>query len=167
MTDDNWDDVLDVNLTGAFHTIRRAIPKMMRSRFGRIVNVSSVGAHIGGAGQANYAAAKAGLLGLTRSVARELGSRGITCNVVAPGPIVTGMTEAMGEEWLAGVGALVAARPTRNRRGVCGRHRIPVLRSRGLRDRSAGAGRRWSRYGSLTDRPPATPQPEERPEHGA
>jgi 3-oxoacyl-[acyl-carrier protein] reductase len=106
MTDDNWGDVLDVNLTGAFHTVRRATRAMMRSRFGRIVNVSSVGAHIGGAGQANYAAAKAGLLGLTRSVARELGSRGITCNVVAPGPIVTGMTEAMGEEWLAGVGAL-------------------------------------------------------------
>jgi 3-oxoacyl-[acyl-carrier protein] reductase len=106
MTDDSWGDVLDVNLTGAFHTIRRATRSMMRARFGRIVNVSSVGAHLGGAGQANYAAAKAGLLGLTRSVARELGSRGITCNVVAPGPIVTGMTEAMGDEWLAGVGAL-------------------------------------------------------------
>lgn len=106
MSDDNWGDVLDVNLTGAFHTIRRATRLMMRARFGRIVNVSSVGANIGAAGQANYAAAKAGLLGLTRSVARELGSRGITCNVVAPGPIVTGMTEAMGEEWLAGVGAL-------------------------------------------------------------
>lgn len=107
MTDESWDAVVGVNLTGAFHTIRRAVPKMMRARFGRIVNVSSVGAHLGGAGQANYSAAKAGLLGLSRSVARELGSRGITCNVVAPGPIVTGMTEAMGEEWLAGVGALV------------------------------------------------------------
>jgi NAD(P)-dependent dehydrogenase (short-subunit alcohol dehydrogenase family) len=107
MTDDSWDAVLSVNLSGAFHTIRRAVPKMMRARFGRIINVSSVGAHLGGAGQANYAAAKAGLLGLSRSVARELGSRGITCNVVAPGPIVTGMTEAMGEEWMAGVGALV------------------------------------------------------------
>jgi 3-oxoacyl-[acyl-carrier protein] reductase len=107
MTDESWDAVLGVNLTGAFHTIRRAVPKMMRARFGRIVNVSSVNAHLGGAGQANYSAAKAGLLGLSRSVARELGSRGITCNVVAPGPIVTGMTEAMGEEWLAGVGAVV------------------------------------------------------------
>jgi 3-oxoacyl-[acyl-carrier protein] reductase len=107
MTDESWDAVLSVNLSGAFHTIRRAVPKMMRARFGRIVNVSSVNAHLGGAGQANYSAAKAGLLGLTRSVARELGSRSITCNVVAPGPIVTGMTEAMGEEWLTGVGAVV------------------------------------------------------------
>jgi NAD(P)-dependent dehydrogenase (short-subunit alcohol dehydrogenase family) len=107
MSDESWDSVLGVDLGGPFHTIRRAVPKMMRARFGRIVNVSSVVAHAGGAGQANYAAAKAGLLGLSRSVARELGSRGITCNVVAPGPIVTGMTEAMGDEWLAGVGALV------------------------------------------------------------
>lgn len=107
MSDESWDSVVSVNLTGAFHTIRRAVPKMMRARYGRIVNVSSVVSHAGGAGQANYAAAKAGLLGLSRSVARELGSRSITCNVVAPGPIVTGMTEAMGEEWLSGVGALV------------------------------------------------------------
>ena len=107
MTDDAWRAVLEVDLTGAFHTIRRATPKMMRQRYGRIVNVSSISAHIGSPGQANYAAAKAGLLGLTRSVARELGSRGITCNVVAPGPIVTAMTEAMGEEWLTGVSAAV------------------------------------------------------------
>jgi len=107
MSDEQWSAVLQVDLTGAFHTIRRATPKMMRNRYGRIVNVSSVGAHLGSPGQANYAAAKAGLLGLTRSVARELGSRGITCNVVAPGPIVTSMTAAMGEEWLAGVSAAV------------------------------------------------------------
>jgi 3-oxoacyl-[acyl-carrier protein] reductase len=107
MSDDSWQDVIGVDLTGVFHTTRRAVPKMMRARFGRIVNVSSIVAHLGGPGQANYAAAKAGLVGLSRSVARELGSRGITCNVVAPGPIVTGMTEAMGEEWLAGVSALV------------------------------------------------------------
>ncbi len=107
MTDDAWQRVLAVDLTGAFHTIRRATPKMMRARFGRIVNVSSVVAHVGGAGQANYGAAKAGLVGLSRSVARELGSRGITCNVVAPGPIATEMTEAMGPEWLETVGSLV------------------------------------------------------------
>ena len=107
MTDDQWDRVIDVNLSGAFHTIRRAVPKMMRARFGRIVNVSSVVAHLGGAGQANYSAAKAGLLGLSRSVARELASRSITCNVVAPGPISTDMTAAMGEAWIEGVAGLV------------------------------------------------------------
>jgi 3-oxoacyl-[acyl-carrier protein] reductase len=99
MTDDQWNSVLQTNLTGAFHTIRRATPGMMKARYGRIVNISSVGGHIGAPGQANYAAAKAGLLGLTRSVARELARRNITCNVVAPGPIDTAMTEGMPEEW--------------------------------------------------------------------
>ena len=107
MSDDAWQRVIAVDLTGAFHTIRRATPKMMRARFGRIVNVSSVVAHVGGAGQANYGAAKAGLVGLSRAVARELGGRGITCNVVAPGPVATEMTEAMGPAWLETVGALV------------------------------------------------------------
>jgi len=99
MSDENWRDVLDTNLTGAFHTIRRATPGMMKARFGRIVNVSSASAHIGQAGQANYAAAKAGLVGLTRSVARELARRNITANVVAPGPIVTSMTNDLKDEW--------------------------------------------------------------------
>ena len=99
MSDEQWQRVIDTNLTGAFHTIRRAVPKMMRARWGRIVNISSVGAHRGGPGQANYAAAKAGLLGLTRSVARELAPRNVTCNVVAPGPIVTSMTEGLSDEW--------------------------------------------------------------------
>jgi 3-oxoacyl-[acyl-carrier protein] reductase len=99
MTDEQWQSVLDTNLTGVFHTIRRATPKMMRARWGRIVNVSSVGAHRGSPGQANYAAAKAGLLGLSRSVARELAPRNVTCNVVAPGPIVTAMTDGLSEEW--------------------------------------------------------------------
>ena len=99
MSDEQWDTVLATNLTGAFNTIRRATPGMMKARYGRIVNVSSVGGHIGAAGQANYAAAKAGLLGLTRSVARELARRNITCNVVAPGPIATAMTADMPEEW--------------------------------------------------------------------
>ncbi|MFI5052993.1 MAG: 3-oxoacyl-[acyl-carrier-protein] reductase [Acidimicrobiia bacterium] len=99
MTDEQWGEVLQTNLTGAFHTIRRATPKMMRARFGRIVNVSSVSGQTGQAGQANYAAAKAGLVGLTRAVARELGSRRITCNVVAPGPIVTAMTEGLPDDW--------------------------------------------------------------------
>jgi 3-oxoacyl-[acyl-carrier protein] reductase len=99
MTDEQWSSVLQTNLTGAFHTIRRATPKMMRGRYGRIVNVSSVSGHLGQAGQANYSAAKAGLVGLTRAVARELASRQVTCNVVAPGPIVTTMTDGLPGEW--------------------------------------------------------------------
>jgi len=107
MSDENWSDVVDTNLGGAFHTIRRATPKMMRARFGRIVNISSVSGQIGAPGQANYSAAKAGLLGLSRAVARELASRGITCNVVAPGPIVTAMTDAMPAEWRQAMEATV------------------------------------------------------------
>jgi 3-oxoacyl-[acyl-carrier protein] reductase len=99
MSDEQWDRVLRTNLTGAFHTIRRATPKMMRARFGRIVNISSVAGLTGSPGQANYAAAKAGLVGLTRSLARELAPRNITCNVVAPGPIVTEMTSSLPDEW--------------------------------------------------------------------
>jgi len=99
MSDEHWARVLDTNLTGAFHTIRRATPKLMRARWGRIVNVASVSAYAGAPGQANYAAAKAGLVGLTRAVARELASRQVTCNVVAPGPIVTDMTAALPAEW--------------------------------------------------------------------
>jgi 3-oxoacyl-[acyl-carrier protein] reductase len=107
MSDEHWRAVIDTNLTGAFHTIRRATPGMMKARYGRIVNVSSASAHIGQAGQANYAAAKAGLVGLTRSVARELARRNITCNVVAPGPIVTSMTDDLTDDWRAQVEAAV------------------------------------------------------------
>jgi 3-oxoacyl-(acyl-carrier-protein) reductase len=107
MTDDQWRTVIDTNLTGAFHTIRRATPGMMKARYGRIVNVSSASAQMGQAGQANYAAAKAGLVGLSRSVARELARRRITCNVVAPGPIVTAMTDDMPEEWREQINAAV------------------------------------------------------------
>lgn len=107
MSDEQWDEVLRVNLYGAFHTIRRAVPRMMRARFGRIVNISSIAGHLGGPGQANYSASKAGLLGLSRAVARELAPRGITCNVVAPGAVLTTMTEPLGEEWATRVAAAV------------------------------------------------------------
>lgn len=107
MSDAHWQTVIDTNLTGAFNTIRRATPGMMRERYGRIVNVSSVAGQMGQAGQANYAAAKAGLLGLSRSIARELAPRHITCNVVAPGPIVTAMTDDMPAEWQSQIAAAV------------------------------------------------------------
>ncbi|MGH9154446.1 MAG: 3-oxoacyl-ACP reductase FabG [Acidimicrobiales bacterium] len=98
MTDDQWRRVLSTSLDGAFHTIRRALPGMAKGRFGRIVNVGSVVALSGSAGQANYAAAKAGLVGLTRSIAREMARRGITCNAVAPGLIATPMTDVLAPE---------------------------------------------------------------------
>ncbi len=98
MTDDQWAAVMRTNLDGAFHAIRRAAPKMVRARWGRIVAVGSVVGLTGSAGQANYAAAKAGLVGLTRATARELGGRNVTVNLVAPGPITTAMTDALGDD---------------------------------------------------------------------
>ena len=107
MGEDAFGDVLDTNLTGAYRVAKRAAQGMLRARAGRMVFLSSVVALTGSAGQANYAASKAGLVGLTRSIARELGSRGITANVVAPGPVATDMTEALGEERLAAITAEV------------------------------------------------------------
>lgn len=97
MKDEDWDAVLDTNLKAVFRTSRAAIKPMMKQRYGRIVNITSVVGASGNAGQANYAAAKAGVAGMTRSLARELGSRGITVNCVAPGFIETDMTKALSE----------------------------------------------------------------------
>jgi len=98
MNDDAFTSVLDTNLTGGFRVAKRAVTKMMRARVGRIVFISSVVAATGQAGQANYAASKAGLVGLARSLAREFASRNITVNVVAPGPITTDMTAALADD---------------------------------------------------------------------
>ena len=108
MSDADFDDVVDTNLAGGFRVARRGLRPMMKARWGRLVFVSSVVASTGGPGQANYAAAKAGLVGLARSLAREFGSRSITANVVAPGPIDTEMFEAVDE---ARQEAVIAAVP--------------------------------------------------------
>jgi 3-oxoacyl-[acyl-carrier protein] reductase len=97
MKDDDWAAVLDTNMSAVFRLSRTVMRGMMKARHGRIINISSVVASSGNAGQANYAAAKAGVEGLTRALARELGSRGITVNAIAPGFIETDMTRALGE----------------------------------------------------------------------
>jgi len=98
MSDDDWNAVINTNLTSAFVAIRAAARAMMKNRFGRIVNISSTSGVVGNAGQANYAAAKAGLMGLTKTIARELGSKGVTANVIAPGFIETDMTHNLPQE---------------------------------------------------------------------
>jgi 3-oxoacyl-[acyl-carrier protein] reductase len=98
MSDEDWDAVIDTNLTGSFRVAKRAAKGMLRMRKGRIVFISSVVGLLGSPGQVNYAASKAGLIGMARSMARELGSRGITSNVVAPGFVETDMTAVLPEE---------------------------------------------------------------------
>jgi 3-oxoacyl-[acyl-carrier protein] reductase len=108
MSEDDFDAVIDTNLTAAWRLAKRVIPKMMRARWGRIITVSSVNAYIGAPGQSNYAASKAGLIGLTRSIAKEYGNRGITANVVSPGPILTDMLQDLPEETRTAMGELTA-----------------------------------------------------------
>jgi 3-oxoacyl-[acyl-carrier protein] reductase len=111
MRPEQWDAVISVNLTGAFNCTRRALRSMLPERFGRIVNLSSVVAERGNPGQANYAAAKAGLLGFTRTIAREMARKGVTCNAVTPGLIETDMTAEVADGWMAQVPAGRMGRP--------------------------------------------------------
>lgn len=110
MSDEQWDEVLNTNLRGAFLFARAATRPMMQARYGRIINISSVSGLMGNPGQSNYSASKAGLIGMTRSVARELASRKVTVNAIAPGFIETEMTEALGESILGEVKARIPAR---------------------------------------------------------
>jgi 3-oxoacyl-[acyl-carrier protein] reductase len=98
LKDDDWDKVLAVNLTSAFTLCRAAVRGMMKRRWGRIINITSISGIIGNPGQANYAASKAGMIGMTKSMAREVAPRGITANCIAPGFIKTAMTEALNEK---------------------------------------------------------------------
>lgn len=98
MTEEDWDIVVDTSLKGSFNCIKAAARQMMRQRYGRIVNITSVAGLAGNPGQANYAAAKAGLIGLTKTVAKELGARNITCNAIAPGLVSTDLTASLPAE---------------------------------------------------------------------
>ena len=142
MKDDDWDAVLDTNLKAVFRMSRAAIRPMMKQRYGRIVNITSVVGASGNAGQANYAAAKAGVAGMTRSLARELGSRGITVNCVAPGFIETDMTRDAGrgaERRAAGADPARPAGPGRRGRRRGG---FPGLAARRLHHRHRTARQR-------------------------
>jgi 3-oxoacyl-[acyl-carrier protein] reductase len=100
MKPEDWNDVIDTNLSGTFWTIKAATRPMMKARSGRIINITSVSGQAGQMGQANYSSSKAGLIGLTKATARELASRGITCNAVAPGFVVTELTKDLDEKLL-------------------------------------------------------------------
>jgi len=111
LSDADWGEVIDTNLTAAFRATRRALRGMIRERFGRVINIASVVGPRANAGQANYAAAKAGLIGMTRTVAVEVARRGVTVNAIAPGLIETDMTAGLGGELLGAVPARRAGRP--------------------------------------------------------
>jgi len=107
MKDEEWDDVISVNLTSTFMIIRGALRNMMRRRAGRIVNITSISGIIGNPGQPNYAASKAGMIGMTKSLAREVATRGITANCIAPGFISTPMTDALNEAQIKQISAVI------------------------------------------------------------
>ena len=122
MKDEDWEKVLQVNLTGTFRLTRAALRGMMQRRFGRIISITSIVGVTGNPGQANYAASKAGLIGMSKALAQEVASRGITVNCVAPGFIATPMTDVLTDEQKKGILGRMPGRPAgharRDRRGV-------------------------------------------------
>ena len=151
MSDEAFESVIDANLTGTFRVVRRCAKGMLRKKFGRIILVGSVVALTGSGGQVNYAASKAGLVGMARSIARELGSRGITANVVAPGFVETDMTAELGEERMAAIQRAGPARPPRRTRGGRRRRGVARLRRRRLHHRRRHPRRRRPGHGELMD----------------
>ena len=147
MSEERWDNVIQTNLTGVYRTVKRALGPMVRARQGRIVLISSVVAFMGSTGQVNYGASKAALVGFARSLAREVASRSITVNVVAPGFVATDMIAVLGEDRVAAPDVHGAARaPSCPRRGRLGR-RVPSRRRCQLRDRRRTGRGRWPRNG--------------------
>ena len=151
LTEADWDAVLDANLKGAFHTTRAVIKGMMKRRAGRIINITSIVGLTGNKGQANYAASKAGLIGFTKSVAKEYASRGILVNCIAPGFIETDMTAALPEEprrphYYRSIALGRLGRPE----DVAGRGAVSRLRPGRLHHRPGAGGRRWHGHLSVT-----------------
>ena len=132
MKADEWQDVIDADLSAVFHTSRACLRGMMKNRAGRIINVGSVVGSMGNPGQANYSAAKSGMIGFSKSLAREVGSRGITVNVVAPGFISTDMTEQLGEQQREALLGAIPLGRLGDTRDVAGRGGVPGVFGRGL-----------------------------------
>jgi 3-oxoacyl-[acyl-carrier protein] reductase len=142
LKDDDWDAVLDTNLKAVFRMSRAVMRTMMKQRYGRIINITSVVGASGNPGQANYAAAKAGVAGMTRALARELGSRNITVNCVAPGFIETDMTASLPEEQQKAAAGADSAGPSGQAGGHCPCGGLPGVAAGRLCDR-AGTARQW------------------------
>ena len=151
MTEEKFEKVIDANLTGAFRVAQRASRSMQRKRFSQINFVGSVSGTWGIGDQANYAASKAGLIGMARSIARELSKAGVTANVVAPGYIDTEMTRALDERIQAGGTGIHPREAGRHRRRGRRGGQLPGVRGRKLHLRRGHPGRRRHGYGPLTD----------------
>ena len=153
MSEESFTRVVDANLTAAYRVAKRATRAMLKARGGRMIFVSSVVGLLGSAGQVNYAASKAGLVGLARSIARELGSRGITANVVAPGFVDTDMTRALPDARRAEILGQVPLGRYATRRGDRLRRHVAGLRRRRIHHRRGDPGRRRPRHGPLEPPP--------------